>query len=402
MSPPSLRLLFGILFVLPLAIAGCAPKAAEKKAPPLQKVNVVTPVRENITEYEDFTGRTAALEMIELRSRVNGYLHDIGFEDGKDVQKDQLLFEIDRAPFQAEVDRASAAVDQFQARVDRMTRQYERLLELVNKNAASQNEFDLAKFDRAEAVASLKAAEAALDTANLNLNYAEIRAPISGRIGRRLVDKGNLVQADTTALATIVPIDRVYIYFDMDERTVIRLRELVREGKLDKGYMTDTTVDFALAGSNDKFERSAKVDFEDNQIDAATGTLRLRAIADNKDRFLSPGMFVRVRYPIGDAAPELLVPEEAVGSDQGRPFVYVVGAEDKVAYRPVEVGPQVGARRVIRKGVEAGDRVVVTGLQRIKRDQPVDPQETTTEPPTVAQANPTEAAKPAPIPASSR
>jgi RND family efflux transporter MFP subunit len=365
------------LLVLIFAVAltaGCAPKAAEVKKPPPQKVNVVVPVHEMVTEYEEFTGRTAPLQMIELRSRVTGYLHDIGFVDGAEVSKNQILFEIDKAPFTAEVNRTSAAVDQFKARVDRTSRQFERQVDLLEKKAGTQNEYDVAKADKAEAIASHKAAEAAHDMANLNLGYADIRSPIAGRISRRLVDKGNLVQADITPLAIIVPLDQVYIYFDMDERTVLRLRRLVQEGKLDPKYMTDTTIDVALADNSDNFARRARIDFEDNQIDATTGTLRVRAVAENKDRFLSPGMFVRIRYPIGTANSELLIPEEAVGSDQGRPFVYVVGDDNKVQYRTVDVGPQVGVKRVIRSGVKDGERIVITGLQRIKKNSEVDPQ----------------------------
>ncbi len=371
---PTVSALCCCLLVAGLAgFGGCAPKATDPAKPPLQKVMFVTPVEEQVTEYEEFTGRTAPEKMVELRSRVNGYLKEVNFEDGAEVKKGDVLFLIEKDPFLAERDQAAAAVDQFKARVDRLTRQLERMTELATKNATSANDVDLVRFDRAEALASQKAAEAQLQTAMLNLDFAEITAPMDGRISRRLVDPGNLVQADTTSLATIVPLGFVYIYFDMDERTVLRLRRLVQDGKLNANYMTATYIDVALADSNDQFIRQAKIDFEDNQIDAATGTLRVRAVVENKDRFLSPGMFVRIRYPIGDAASALLIPEEAIGSDQGRPYVYLVDESGKVVNQPLpELGPLVDGRRVVKQGIKLGDRVIVTGLQRIKKDQQVE------------------------------
>lgn len=371
MTPPRL-LLSGLLPCL-LAV-GCIAKPAAVKPPPLQKVEYVLPVEEQVTEYEEFTGRTAPVEMIELKSRVSGHLVSLGFDDGSDVKRGETLFTIDPRPFEAEAARTEAAVAQYQARVNRMSRQYDRLNELLQKKAISQDEFDTVRFDRAEAEASLKAAEAARDAAALNVEYAKIKAPISGRISRRMVDPGNLVQADVTALANIVPLERVYVYFDVDERTVLKLRRLVQEGRIPETYMTDTVVEIALADSAD-FKFRGKVDFEENQIDAATGTLRVRAVIENADRFLSPGMFVRIRYPIGKASPSLLIPEESLGSDQGRPFVFIIGEENKVQSRPVTLGAQIGVRRVVRDGVETTDKVVVTGLQRIKKNQQVSPQE---------------------------
>lgn len=361
-----------LLVALPLSTA-CQRKAAPPPPTPLQKVKYVVPATDLVQESEEFPGRTAAIETIDLRSRVTGYLDQILFEDGAQVKAGDLLMVIDPRMYAAEEARTKAAINQFQARVNRLERQQLRSSELFEKNAISQDEHETILYDRDEAQASLAAAIASHDLAALNVEFTQIKAPLTGRISRRLVDIGNLVMANDSPLATLIPLDQVYVYFDMDERTVLRLRRLVQAGKIASPEKSKVQVEIALADS-DTFDLKGTIDFEDNQIDASTGTLRVRAVVENPDGLLSPGLFTRVRYPIGKPANQMLIPEESLGSDQGRPFVYVIGEEDRVAYRSVEVGPQVGRKRVILDGIKPGERVVLTGLQRIRRNAQVVPE----------------------------
>lgn len=372
------------------ALAGCNRAETKATAPPPQKVLYVTPVQNEVTEYEEFTGRTAATEVIELRARVSGYLDEVLFDDGADVKEGKVLFEIDDRPFVAEEARTAAAIKQFEARSSRLSRQLKRADELFAKQAISQDEYETIKFDLAESDASLNAAKAQHDIAKLNLQFTKVTAPISGRIGRRMVDPGNLVTADVTPLATIIPLDEVYVYFDMDERTVLKLRRLADGGMTKPADKSDVQIDIALADS-DEFILKGSINFLDNQIDPATGTLRVRATVKNPDGLLSPGLFVRLRYPIGKPAKQWMIPEESIGSDQGQPIVYVIdkgekvvkdaetGAEmkksvDMIYTKRITVGPQVGNMRVVRDGLESDAQVAVTGLQRIRAKMEVTPE----------------------------
>ena len=355
--------------------AGCNRVEKKPEPPPPMSVMFVTPTTEEVTEFEEFTGRTAATEVVELRSRVSGYLNSVHFEDGVQVKKGDVLFKIDDRPFVAEEQRASAAAAQIEARIKRLTSQLRRAEELMAKKALSEHEFETAQFDLDEARAALQEAQAAYSMAQLNLEFTTITAPLDGRIGRRMVDVGNIVTTDQTALATIIPLEQVYVYFDIDERTVLRLRRLENTGAIVSAMKEAVQVNIALADS-EEFAVNGKVDFLDNQIDPATGTLRARATVDNSDGLLAPGLFVRIKFPVGKAEPSLLIPEEAMASDQGRPFVFVVGKDgDKTIAeaRNVETGPLVGQRRVIRAGLETGDQVIVTGLQRLRRKMEINP-----------------------------
>ncbi len=355
--------------------AGCNRVEKKPEPPPPMSVMFVTPTTEEVTEFEEFTGRTAATEVVELRSRVSGYLNSVHFEDGVQVKKGDVLFKIDDRPFVAEEQRASAAAAQIEARIKRLASQLGRAEELMAKKALSENEFETAQFDLDEARAALQEAQAVYSMAQLNLEFTTITAPLDGRIGRRMVDVGNIVTTDQTALATIIPLEQVYVYFDIDERTVLRLRRLENIGAIVSAMKEAVQVNIALADS-EEFALNGKVDFLDNQIDPATGTLRARATVDNSDGLLAPGLFVRIKFPVGKAEPSLLIPEEAMASDQGRPFVFVVGKDgDKTIAeaRNVETGPLVGQRRVIRAGLQAGDQVIVTGLQRLRRKMEINP-----------------------------
>jgi RND family efflux transporter MFP subunit len=361
--------------VAPLAVvSGCgkAPPAAQPPKP--LSVFHVFPQEQVVTEEEEFTGRTEATERIEVRSRVSGYLEEVSFEEGRRVEAGQPLFRIDARPFQAEEQRAAAAVRQFEARAKRLESQEQRARSLFDKRATSEEEYEAIRYELTEAQASHSAALASHQTAQLNLQFTTVQAPIAGVIGMRQVDPGNLVVQDQTLLAVIVPVERLNVVFDLDERTVLRLRRLEQAGRLKSPLQSPVQISIALADSPE-FSLTGTVDFLDNQIDSATGTLRARAIVENTSGLLSPGMFVRLRYPIGDPAPALLIPEESLASDQGRPFVFVAVDKDgrtTAEARYVEPGPLQGSLRVIRSGLTAGDRVIVTGLQRLRRNAEVE------------------------------
>ncbi len=300
-------------------LAGCNRQAAPPPAAKVQQVMYTTPSEEVVSEYEEFTGRTAALRTVEIRARVSGYLDKILFEDGKDVKEGDLLFQIDDRWFRAQADQAAANLNQYEVRTERLDRQVKRATPLIENRVKSQEEFDQYTFDHAEAKATLKGLMAAKELADLNLSYTRVTAPISGRISRRMVDPGNLVRADDTMLTTIVGMDQIYAYFDIDERTVLRLRRLVREGRIKSTRDSKVTVQVALA-DEDEFNLSGLIDFVDNQIDPTTGTLRLRAVIANPQRLLSPGLFVRVRLPGRRSASGVADSRGSVGDRSGTAF----------------------------------------------------------------------------------
>jgi RND family efflux transporter MFP subunit len=362
------------VLALVVALAGCQrpqPKVVETKPP---EVTVAYPTEDTVTEFEEFTGHTMAISTIEIRARVSGYLDKVLFKDGSDVKAGAPLFLIDQRPYQAELERSRAAVQQAEARVERLVRQEERAKKLIPTGSITEEGFDQIRFDRAEAEGLLAAGKASVDLAELNLSFTSISSPVTGRISRRLVDPGNLVRADETPLATIVSQDPMYAYFDFDERTVLRLRRLAIEGKIASIDQGSIEVQLALA-DEDEFKIKGKIDFFENQVDAATGTLRVRAVIPNPDNLLSPGLFLRLRVPVSQPHKALLVREEALGTDQGQRFVYVVNEKDEISYRRVKTGFLAHGRRVIESGLETTDRVVVTGLQRVRPNIKVVPKQ---------------------------
>ena len=363
-----------------LAAAGCARTQAKPPEAPPDEVLVSTPTSDEVTDYEEFIGHTDAVFSVEVRARVNGYLDQVNFKDGDEVEKGAILFEIDARPYKATYDNQAALVEQGKARVTRTTADHRRADALLERNAIGREEYDRIQGDFAEAKATIGAAKAMLDTAQLNLDWTKVTAPISGRLSRRLVDPGNLVQADVTPLTTIVSLDPMYVYFDVDERTLLKIRRLIAEGRVQSRTQAELPVLIGLADEAPNFPHQGTIDFSDNRIDAGTGTLRLRGKIDNpKPRLFSPGLFARIRLPIGKPHQSILVAEQAVGTDQGRKFVYVVEpgtVKDKktgkdrpaelVKYRPITVGSMNNGMRVVNTGLKLGERVVVTGLQRVR------------------------------------
>jgi RND family efflux transporter MFP subunit len=355
------------------AVAGCNQSpAAQAPAPPPPEVLISLPVTREVTDYEDFPGRTEAVNSIEVRARVTGYLDKVNFREGYDVKKDDVLFEIDPRPYQAELNRAEANVVLAEAHLNRLNSDYQRAESLVRTKAIGREEFDKIAGDRAEANATVGVAKAGRDLAKLNLDFTKVKAPISGRISRRFVDPGNLVKADDTILTSVVSLDPMYAYFDLDERTTLRVQRELREGKIHWSDETGLPVQLGLS-DEEGHPHQGRINFADNRVDPETGTWRLRALFVNPDRVLSPGLYVRMRLPVGEPYTALLVAEQALGTDQGQKFVYVVDGDGKVEYRRIKVGRVHDGLRVVADGLRPGEEVVVSGLQRVRPGSPVAP-----------------------------
>ena len=363
-----------IPFLFAWMFVGCQQNVA--KPPPAKTVEVIVSpaVKHDITDYEDFTGTLEAFKKIDITSRVTGYLEKVNFKEGGIVKKDQVLFEIDQRPAKAELDKTEAAVVQAEARAKRLLGDFQRAQDLLRSRSISKEEFEKVAGDFEEAKAAVGVTVASRKSAQLTYEYTKVLSPIDGRAGRTMLDEGNLIKADSTVLTTVVTQDPIFAYFDVDERTLLKLRRLVKEGALPKSESDRVRVVMALADETG-FPHVGEVDFEDNKIDPATGTQRLRGVFANKNGLLAPGMFVRVRFQVGSARPAIVVPEEGVGTDQGQKYVYLVDDKNEVIYRKIKAGTLEKGWRVVEDGLSAGDRIVVSGLQRVRPMMKVEPRE---------------------------
>lgn len=357
-----------VLVSLLLPNGGCSRAPQNAALPPVQ-VTVARPLVRTVSDYEDFIGRTKAAEYVEVRSRVTGYLVKILFNDGDEVQRGQDLFEIDPRPFKAEYNKALADIKVAEADAKHRQADVDRNRPLAGKGVVTQADFERMVADLDAAQGTLEARQAAAQTAALNLSFTRIVSPITGRASRTKVTFGNLVQADSTLLTTIVSVDPMFVYFNVDEETYLRVHTAVRSGKLklDKGKV-DELMELATETG---FPHHGLIDFAENQVDPNTGTIELRGTFPNPkpevgNRELTPGLSCRVRIPLGDPYQALVVTERAIGSDQGQKFVLVVGDDHKVQYRRVELGRLEDGMRVIQAGITASDAVIVSGLQRAK------------------------------------
>ena len=358
-----LRLLPGLLL-----LGGCQ-KAAPPPAPPPPEVTVAKPVAKKIVEHNEYTGRMAAIENVSVRPRVSGYIVQIPFKEGNIVKKDDLLFVIDPRPYQAALDQSAGQLKQAQAQQELNNRNFTRAETLNATKVSSKEEFDQAATNRNQAEAAVATAQAAVDAAKLNLEFTQVKSPIDGRISRELVTVGNLVSSDSTVLTNIVSVDPIYAYADVDERAVLAYQKLEGEGKVKDARDSPVAVAVALAGETG-FPHKGDIDFVDNQINAATGTLAVRGKFPNADGNLLSGMFVRMQIPVSGEEDALLITDRAVGSDQGQKFVYVLNG-DKAERRPVTLGPVVDGLRVVRQGLKPDDQVIIDGLMKIQPDSPV-------------------------------
>lgn len=352
LSPSRPFLLCSSLLILTLS--ACKGPDKEAHYPPPQ-VSVQTVAPKTVSVPDQFNGRIEAVDSVELRPRVSGYLQRIAFKEGDLVRKGDLLFLIDPRPFKIALDQAQARQRQAQAAAQLAQVQLKRVQVLVQARATSQEELDNALARQRQNQATLQAAQSAVDDAVLQLSFTEIRAPIAGRIGRAAITVGNLAQADQTLLSTLVSQDPVYVYFDRDEHSFLRDQAASAEG---------STVNIGLAG-NQGFPYAGTVDFLDNRLDAGTGTIRSRARLPNPDGLLRPGMYARVLFRGAAPHSAILVDDKAVLTDQDRKYVYIVDAQSKAQRREVVIGRAVNGERIIESGLNPGDAVVVEGFQKI-------------------------------------
>jgi multidrug efflux system membrane fusion protein len=368
----ALAAVFATVFLLRAAPAGAAGAPA---APPATPVSVATVARSDVATWDEFSGRLEAVERVDIRPRVAGTVEKVHFREGMLVKAGDLLVTIDPAPYQADVDRADAQVVAAQARFTQAKTDYERAKRLLDDHAISQREYDQASNAQNEADANLRAARAALTSAKLSLGYTQVRAPVSGRVGKLEITTGNLVAAGPGApvLTTLVSVSPIYASFDADEGVVAKaLREL--PPGTGRTHLDEIPVQMGTSAEADT-PIKGHLQLVDNQVDAKSGTVRVRAVFDNADGTLIPGQFARLRMGSPKAEPAILISERAVGTDQNKKFVMVVDGDNKVAYREVTLGANVDGLRIVTSGLKAGERVVVNGLQRVRPGSLVAPQE---------------------------
>ena len=338
---------------------------AAPKAPPPPDVTVTRPIEQDVTEMLEFPGRTAAVDNVELRARVSGYVLHVHFKDGSDVKAGDLLYEIDPAPYAAALAQIEGTLASTVAKLKTQELDLNRFRTLAGHGGVSKEQVDQAMGAVNETLATRGSLEAAVQRARLDLDYTRVTAPISGLIGRARVTPGNVVTASQTVLTTIVSVDPIYAYFDVDEATVLRARQMMRDRQITDYRIANLPVSINLAGETG-FQHHGHIDFAENALDAGTGTLQVRGLFPNPTRALSAGMFVRVRFPLGGAHPALLVPDRALSQDQRGEFLKIVGADDVVEDRLIVTGRVENGLVIVESGLKAGERVIVRGLQRAR------------------------------------
>ena len=351
-----------------LLLAACGKQPEQAAAPPALPVTVAHPTQRTVTDWDEFTGRFDAVEQVQIRARVTGFVTNVAFKDGAIVKAGDLLYEIDPRQYEAAAETARGQLADAKAKVELAQRELERATTLIRTQAVSENIVDQRKQQLAAAEAATQQAEGALKRAELDVEFTQVKAPISGRISRHLVTVGNLVQGSesgATLLTSIVSLDPIHVYFDMNESIYQRNSRLWFEGKRPSSRDTPNPVQITLTGET-KPSHTGKVDFLDNRLDVGTGTLRGRALVENTDLSILPGQFARVRV-IGSAPYEgLLLPDAAIATDQSRKIVFVVKDDDTVDARPVTLGALDDGLRVIKEGLKPDDGVIVDGLQRAR------------------------------------
>ena len=360
----ALGMFTALAVVAALSLSACAPSVGHPainvaKTPPAAQVTVAEVIHRPLRDWSEFTGRLEAVQSVEIRPRVSGYIDRIGFEEGVRVKKGQILFRIDPRPFRADAERQLAARTRALSELDLAKANHARAQRLIGENAISREEFERLSSADAVAASDLAAANAALSAAKLNLEFTEVRAPIDGRVSRALITQGNLVSSDSL-LTTIVSDDPVYASFDADEQTFLRYSRNAanRTAGEDPVYM-------GLTDEKD-FPHRGRLNFVDNQVDRRTGTIRTRAVFANPDGIYTPGLFVRIRLVGRDTRDAVLIDDRAVGTDLGKKFVFVLKNDSTVDYRGVTLGPDVDGLRVVDSGLGAGEVIVINGLQRVR------------------------------------
>jgi RND family efflux transporter MFP subunit len=366
----------GILSIALLSLAALRLAGGNEPAPApqLQAVTVAEVLEREISEWDEFTGRLEAVDAVEIRPRVSGYITRVTFDEGKEVKKGEVLFEIDPRPYQAELARAEAELERARSAAALAASDVQRAGKLVAAQAISREEYDNRTSAEAQGGATVRAAEAAVRTARLNLEWTRVRAPISGRVSNAMITPGNLVEAGppaATLLTTVVSLDPMYVYFDSDEQTYLRYANRARSNG---SNWRDARLPVYLGLADEEgFPHQGRLDFVDNQVDPNTGTIRTRAVFSNRSRALTPGLFARVKLVGTQKKKALLVRDAAIGTDQDRKFVLVVGPGDTLVYRPVVPGRLSDGLRIVTEGLQAGERVVVNGLMRVRPGMQVAP-----------------------------
>lgn len=367
------------ILLLGLGLAGCGESQKQGGAPPPPAVTVAKPVQRTVTDFDEYVGRFVAVDLVEVRARVSGYLDKIHFQDGQLVKQGDLLFTVDRRPFQNAVDQARANLAQARANLAFTDADLARGQQLVRDKTITEQTYDQRVQANKNAQASVGANEAAVRQAELDLDFTELRAPVDGRIGDRRVSPGNLVTGgtggNTTLLATIVSQDPIRLEFTFDEASFLRYERIASLSNAESSKGKGVPVSLRLIDEAD-FKHEGKMDFIDNVIDRSTGTIRGRAVVANPNGLFTPGMFARLRVPGSAPYQALLVPDVAIGTEQVRKFLFVVGADGTVGQKYVTLGPlQRDGLRVVKGDLSADDRVIINGLMRARAGQKVTPQE---------------------------
>jgi multidrug efflux system membrane fusion protein len=368
------RLMLTIGIAILAGMNGGCSSSAQPKAPAPVEVSVAEVICKQLGDSDEFTGRLEPVNSVEVRPRVSGYLQSVHFKEGAIVRQGDLLFQIDPRPFQAEVDRLKGELSQAKAQRSRAQSDFERAERLHNNDGMSAEEYDRRAAVRNEAEARIASTEGALRGAELNLEFTRVTAPITGRVGRAEITEGNLVEsgaAQVRPLTTLVSLDPIYVYFDVDEQTYLKYARLTQSHKASSHDLRGAAL-LGLA-DEDAFPHVGQVSFVDNQVSSSTGTIRLRATFANKNLALTPGLFARIRLQGGEAHSGCLARDEAVVTDLNQKYVFVLGKDNMLSYRPVKLGPITEGLRVVRDGLHEGDVIVVSGLQRVRPGAVVTP-----------------------------
>jgi multidrug efflux system membrane fusion protein len=374
-APTSHAILLGCLLLVAPLLAGCDSKPVAS-APPPPPVTVGHPLQKTITEWDEYTGRFTAVESVEVRARVSGFIDSVHFKEGQIVKRGDALFVIDPRPYRLAVEQAKADVDRAQARLEIAALDVQRATPLVRNQTLTEREFDTRRSTERDAAAQVASAQAAVKQAELNLEWTEVRAPIDGRISDKRVDAGNLVTGGPTGatlLTVIVSIDPIHFVFDGSEADFLHYSRLAAAGGRRSSRDVENPVSVRLADETE-YKHEGRMNFVDNVLNPKTGTIRGRAVFDNKDGFLIPGFFGRLRL-FGGEHEALLVPDGAVASDQSSKIVFTVAEDGTVGTKLIELGPMVDGLRVIRSGLAPTDRIVIDGLQRARPGQKVTAQD---------------------------
>ncbi len=350
-----------------LTTSGCARPGASPSQAPLPQVSVAEVVQKRVKDWDEFTGRLQAIETVEIRPRVSGYIDRVAFIEGGLVKAGDLLFVIDPRPYKADYDRAAADVKRYKTVLQLAQIESARVQKLKESGAVSQEELDERTSTVAQGEANLAGAEAALEAAALNLSFTRVISPIAGRVSRAEVTRGNLVTGGTnggTLLSSVVSMDPIYLYFDADEQSYLRYSRMARDGERPSSRNTANPVQVGLA-NEDGFPHSGSMDFVDNQVNPQTGTIRGRAVLSNKDGVFTPGLFARIQLLGSGEHEAVLIDDRAVNTDQSQKYVLVLGSGNTIEYRKVQLGRVVNGLRVVRAGLKPGDVIVVNGVQRV-------------------------------------